>query len=154
MFRFSLVLTAGLLLAASIHAHQFTAGNLVIAHPWSRPTAPGMPMGVAYFAITNNGPQEDELLSARTPAAARVEFHRTIFEGGMARMRPAGTLAIAPGKTLRAEPGGLHLMLVELKTPLVDGTTVPLVLTFKSAGEVTVQLRVEQRDQDGAHAQH
>jgi copper(I)-binding protein len=69
-------------------------------------------------------------------------------------MRPAGTLAIAPGKTLRAEPGGLHLMLVELKTPLVDGTTVPLVLTFKSAGEVTVQLRVEKRDQDGAHAQH
>lgn len=153
MSRFVFILSAGLLLAASVHAHQFAAGDLVIAHPWSRPTAPGMP-GVAYLAITNNGPLEEVLLSAHTPAAARVEFHRTVFEGGMARMRPAGTLSIAPGKTLRAEPGGLHLMLVELKSPLVDGTTMPLVLTFKSAGEVTVQIRVELRDQDGAHARH
>jgi copper(I)-binding protein len=154
MSRFSLVLCAGLLLAASVHAQQFPAGGLVIEHPWSRPTAAGMPMGVAYLTITNNGPREDVLLSAHTPAAARVEFHRTILEGGMARMRPAGALTIAPGKTLRAEPGGLHLMLVELKTPLVEGTTVPLLLTFRSAGEVTVQIRVEQRDAGAAHSQH
>ncbi len=81
------------MLAASVHAQQFPAGSLVIEHPWSRPTAAGMPMGVAYLSITNNGPQEDVLLSAHTPAAARVEFHRTILEGGMARMRPAGALS-------------------------------------------------------------
>ena len=61
----------------------------------------------------------------------------------MARMRPAGALVVAPGTTVTAEPGGLHLMLVDLKSPLVAGTSIPLVLEFKSAGAITVQLQVE-----------
>ena len=77
-------------LAAAAYAHQYSVGNLVIGHPWSRPTASGMPTGVAYLSITNNGPQQDTLIAASTPAAAHVEFHRTSFEAGMARMRPAG----------------------------------------------------------------
>jgi copper(I)-binding protein len=142
MPRFLFSLLAALVLAAAAFAHQYSVGHLVIGNPWSRPTFEGMPTGVAYLTITNNGKVEDTLISARTPAAARVEFHRTSVEGGMARMRPAGSLIVAPNSTVSAEPGGLHLMLVDLKAPLVEGTSVPLVLTFKSAGDVTVQLRV------------
>ena len=130
-------------LAAAAYAHQYSVGTLVIDHPWSRPTASGMPIGVAYLSITNNGPEQDTLIAASTPAAARVEFHRTSVEAGMARMRPAGPLVLAPNATVTAEPGGLHLMLVDLKSPLVAGTSIPLVLKFQSAGEITVQLQVE-----------
>jgi hypothetical protein len=146
MLRQLLALLAAGVLAAAAYAHQYSVGNLIIGHPWSRPTAPGMPAGAAYLSITNKGPREDTLIAARTPAAARVEFHRTSLESGVARMRPAGTLVVAPNATITAEPGGLHLMLVDLKTPLVEGTFVPLVLTFKSAGDVTVQLKVETRE--------
>ena len=124
MFRLLSALAAALVLAAAAHAHQFSVGSLVIGHPWSRPTAQGMPTGVAYLSITNNGVQEDELIAAQTPAATRVEFHRTSVDAGMARMRPAGALLVGPNTTLKAEPGGLHLMLVDLKAPLVEGTTV------------------------------
>ena len=62
-------------------------------------------------------------------------------------MRPASSLVIEPGDTLTAAPGGLHLMLVDLKKPLVKGTTVPLVLTFQDAGEVTLQLKIELQDE-------
>ena len=130
-------------LAAAAYAHQFSVGSLVISDPWSRPTASGMPIGVAYLSITNNGPEQDTLIAASTPAAAHVEFHRTSLEAGMARMRPAGVVVVASNSTVTAEPGGLHLMLVDLKSPLVAGTSIPLVLEFKSAGAITVQLRVE-----------
>lgn len=143
MFRFLFTLLAAGVLAAAAHAHQYSVGNLVIGHPWSRPTVSGMPTGVAYLSVTNHGTRRDTLISASSPAAARVEFHRTSFEGGMAHMRPAGTLVVEPNATLTAEPGGLHLMLVDLKAPLVAGTMVPLVLRFQSAGEITVQLKVE-----------
>ena len=112
-----------------------------------------MPTGAAYLSITNHGAREDTLIGAQTPAATRVEFHRTSVEAGMAKMRPASSLVIEPGDTLTAAPGGLHLMLVDLKTPLVNGTTVPLVLTFKDAGEVTVQLKIELQD-ESASATH
>lgn len=122
---------------------QYTRGPIVIDHPWSRPTAAGMPVGVAYLSITNNGSRPDTLFGAHSPVAARVEFHRTLIERGMARMRPAGRVVIAARSTVAAEPGGLHLMLIELKEPLVAGTLVPLVLRFETAGEITVYLRVE-----------
>jgi copper(I)-binding protein len=130
-------------LAAAAHAHQYSVGSLVISDPWSRPTTSGMPIGVAYLSITNNGPGQDTLIAASTPAAAHIEFHRTSLEGGMARMRPVGVVVVASNSTVTAEPGGLHLMLVDLKSPLVAGTSIPLVLEFKSAGAITVQLRVE-----------
>ena len=146
MLRHLFALLAVSILAATAHAHQYSVGNLVISHPWTRPTASGMPTGVAYLSITNNGSREDTLIAARTPAAGRVEFHRTSIESGLARMRPAGALVVAPKATITAEPGGLHLMLVDLKEPLVEGMSVPLILTFKSAGDVTVQLKVKARE--------
>jgi copper(I)-binding protein len=143
MFRVLLASCAALLVATATHALQFSVGDLIIDRARSRATAAGMPVGVAYLSITNNGAREEVLLAARTSVAERVEFHRTTMDAGMARMRPSGSLKIAPKSTLTAEPGGLHLMLIGLTAPLVAGTYVPLVLTFESAGEVTVQLLVE-----------
>jgi copper(I)-binding protein len=154
MLRSVFVLATAVLLAVAAQAHQFSVGNLVINHPWARPTAPGMPTGAAYLSVTNHGAREDTLIGAHSPAAVRVEFHRTSIEAGMARMRPASSLVIEPGDTLTAAPGGLHLMLVDLKAPLVRGTTVPLVLTFKEAGEVTVQLKIELQDGDATDSIH
>jgi copper(I)-binding protein len=151
MLRHLFTLLAAGALAAAAHAHPYSVGNLIIGHPWSRPTASGIPTGVAYLSITNKGSQQDTLIGASTPAAARVEFHRTSLEAGMARMRPAGAVVVEPNATITAEPGGLHLMLVDLKAPLVAGTSVPLVLQFKSAGLITVQLKVEPQGSTPIH---
>jgi len=143
MLRLLFTMLAASALAAAAHAQQYSVGNLVIGHPWSRPTVSGMLTGVAYLSITNKGSQQDTLFAASTPVAARVEFHRTTLEAGMARMRPAAALVVGPRATVTAEPGGLHLMLVDLKSPLVAGTSIPLVLHFELAGKITVQLKVE-----------
>ena len=124
-------------------AGDYTLGNLTISHPWSRATAPGMPMGVAYLAITNRGKAADALVAASTPAAAQVEIHQTTLSDGMARMRPVQEVVIAPGSTVKIEPGGIHLMLVGLKQPLSPPATVPLTLRFRDAGEITIQLTIE-----------
>ncbi len=88
------------LLAGVVGAHEYTHGKLSIGHPWSRPTMPGMPMGVGYLSITNHGTAPDALIAASTPAAARVEFHETRIDGGMARMRPLTEISLAPGATV------------------------------------------------------
>lgn len=137
---------AALLLVAAAPAQQAQTGALLVDHAWSRPTAPGMPMGVAYLSITNRGTVADELIGASTPAAGSVEMHETSIVDGMARMRPIPQIAIPPGATVKVEPGGIHLMLVDLKAALERGKTVPLVLEFRHAGKVTVQLAIEARD--------
>jgi iron complex outermembrane receptor protein len=145
MFRRFIPLLAALMVAPAI-AHQYELGKLVIGHPWSRPTAAGVPMGVAYLSITNNGTAPEVLTGASSPAAASVQFHQTTISEGMARMRPLTEITIAPGATVKIEPGGIHLMLVDLKAPLELGKFVPLTLVFRKAGSITVHLAIEARD--------
>ncbi len=116
---------------------------LVVSTVWARATPPGVPVGAAYFTIQNNTARPDALLAVSSPVAQRAELHRTVVQDNIARMRPVGELAIGPGETIKAEPGGLHLMLNGLRQPLVAGTRVPLTLQFRNAGKVTVQVEVK-----------
>jgi len=135
-----------LLLAAALSwsavARDRLQGDIAIGHAWSRPTAEGMGMGVGYLVMTNRGPSPDTLVSASTPVAERVEFHESTLVDGMSRMRPRADIPLAAGMTVKLEPGGLHLMLVGLKAPLVSGTQVPLTLEFRKAGRVTIEISV------------
>ena len=149
MNRLFILLAAAMAWPTAGFAHDYQAGNIRIAHPWARPTPRGMPMGVAYFTLENRGSVEDALLSASTPVAARVEFHQTTLSEGVARMRSLAQVQLPAGRTVKVEPGGIHLMLVELKQPLEAGTQVPLTLVFRDAGEIEVQLSVEHRDVTG-----
>jgi len=124
-------------------AATYEHGALHISQPWSRATSAGMPMGVAYLTITNRGKKADALIAASTPAAARVEIHHTTLVDGMARMRPLSEIPIPAGATVKIEPGGIHLMLVDLEAPLVAGKPVPLTLEFRVAGRVTVDLAAQ-----------
>jgi copper(I)-binding protein len=130
------------LAAGGASGHAYPAGTLKIEHPWSRPTAPGVSVGVGYMVIVNTG-KADALVGANTPVAERVELHQTRMDGGVMKMRRAERVDIPAGVTVRLEPGGLHMMLIGLKQPLAEGAKLPLVLRFEKAGEVKVELKVE-----------
>jgi len=57
-------------------------------------------------------------------------IHRTVEEGGVSRMRPAGRLEVPPGGELRFEPGGLHLMLMRPLRPLAEGDVARIRLVL------------------------
>jgi periplasmic copper chaperone A len=145
LFRLRLALLATTVWVAACSPAPEDAGSIVISDAWTRPTAAGMPMGVAYFTITNGTDVDDALIAASTPAAARVEMHETSIEDGMARMRPLTEIHVPAGGRVAVAPGGIHLMLVDLAQPLVAGTRVPLTLEFRTAGKLTVELSVEAR---------
>jgi hypothetical protein len=58
------------------------------------------------------------------------------MQDGMMQMRPMPTVALAPRGRVEFSPGGLHVMLIGLKEPLVAGRTVALVLRFRHAGDL------------------
>ena len=64
--------------------------------------------------------------------------------GGVMRMRPvAGGLVVAPGQTVKLEPGGYHVMLIGLKRPLKAGEPITATLTFQNAKPLKIQFDVE-----------
>jgi copper(I)-binding protein len=137
------VFLAGLL-AAPARAEEVKAGDLVITQAWSRATPNGARIGSGYLTIENKGSAADRLLDGTADVAAKVEVHEMAMKDGVMTMRPLdGGLTIEPGKTVKLAPGGYHLMLFDLKSPLKQGDKIPLTLKFEKAGKVAVSLDVE-----------
>ena len=131
-------------LAAPLRAEDVKAGDLVITQAWSRATPGGAKIAAGYLTIENKGAAADRLIGAAVDVAARVEVHEMSMKDGVMTMRQLDKgLAIEPGKTVKFAPGGYHLMLMDLKSPLKQGDKLPVTLEFEKAGRVKVALDVQ-----------
>ncbi len=140
---FPILLAASLLLAAPASAHDYQAGDLHIIHPWARATPPGAPAGGGFVTIVNNGGADDRLLGVASPIAGRAELHSMEVTDGIMKMRPVPDgISILAGQTVALEPGGYHIMFLDLTGPIEEGARVPLTLTFEKAGAVEVEMAV------------
>jgi copper(I)-binding protein len=130
--------------AASARAQDVKAGDLVITQAWTRATPGGAKTGGGFLTIENKGSAPDRLVGVSADAAGKVEVHEMAMDGGVMKMRPVeGGLPIDPGKTVKLAPGGLHLMMMDLKSPLKQGEKLPVTLQFEKAGKVAVTLDVQ-----------
>lgn len=120
------------------------AGDIEILDPYARASRPGAPTGAIFMLIRNAGTVADRLVGAKSPAAAMVQVHAHIEEGGIMKMREVEAgLPVPAGGTHALSRGGDHVMLMGLKQELVDGETVPLTLVFEVAGEVMIAVPVD-----------
>jgi periplasmic copper chaperone A len=132
---FALALT---LLTGHAQAADYKVGSLQITQPWARATPKGASTGAAYMTVTNTGTAAAKLSCASSDAAAQCQIHEMSMDNGVMKMRPVeGGLEIKPGETVTFKPGGYHLMLVDLKAPLVKGKSVAATL---KTGDNTVQV--------------
>ena len=136
-------LTAILMSAPTLAAETFALGDIEIVAPFSRATLPNSSTGGVYFSLANSGTTDDVLLSASTPLAQVVQLHDMKIEDNVMRMSelPDG-ITVPAGSTIVLKPSGMHLMLVRLDGQLVEGETLPLTLSFKNAGDITVDVPI------------
>ena len=141
--RFAATLLASALLATPAFAQSYKVGSLEIEQPWTRATAPTAPTAGGYLKIVNTGTTADRLVSARSTASARTEIHEMKMDGSVMRMRELEKgLEIPAGATVMLQPGGYHVMFMQLKEPFKEGAKVPVTLVFEKAGSVDVVFTV------------
>ncbi len=129
--------------AAAGSAHEFTIGDMTIDHPWARETAASQKNGAAYFTINNPTTSPDKLISANSEVAERVELHTHLMEDGVIKMREVESIEVPAEGAAKLEPGGLHVMLLGLESPLVEGEVFPLMLEFENAGSIEITVNIE-----------
>jgi copper(I)-binding protein len=117
-------------------------GNLIVTEARARATPPGIPVGAIYFSIRNTGGTADRLLSVSTPVAAKVQLHESRMVNGVMEMREVTSVECPPGATVKATPGGLHVMLLGLAAPLAAGSDLTVSLHFRDAGVLTLKAPV------------
>jgi periplasmic copper chaperone A len=132
------------LFASPLRAEEVKAGDIVITQAWARATPGGAKIGGGYLTIENKGSAPDRLIGGSAEIAGKVEVHEMAMKNGVMTMRPLDNgLTIEPGKTVKLAPGGYHLMMFDLKSPLKQGDKLPLTLDFEKAGKVKLSLDVE-----------
>ena len=128
-------------LVASFAVSGADAPSVRVANAWARATVPGQNTGAAYVDLTSD--RGAVLVAAGSPLAGRVELHSMTNEGGVMRMRQLPKVELPAGQTVKLEPNGIHLMLVDLKQPLKPGDKLPLVLSVQSSGMSLTTLKIE-----------
>ncbi len=129
-------------LTGPVWAGETQVGNLVVVDPWARATIGQVKTGAAYLTVVNRGAAGDRLVAVATPAAGMAQVHSSVMVEGVMKMRPVEALEIGAKSSTVLEPGGFHVMLMGVRSPLMEGDAFPLILTFERAGSVEVEVRV------------
>jgi hypothetical protein len=138
--------------AAATVAHV----GLMAHEPWSRPLAPGATVAAGYMHLMNHTAQAETLIGARAEGVGRIELHDMAEVDGVMQMRPIeGGVPLVVDGTAAFQPGGKHLMFIDVTRSWNEGDVVPVTLTFESGTETVVDLTVTAKDGDGdEHAGH
>lgn len=123
-------------------------GELTVEDIWARMSASGQDAGAVYMTLTG-GDDADQLIAVTvgTEVAAAAEIHETTMESGdsgMMMMQQVSAIDVPAGATVTLEPGGYHVMLMQLAEPLVAGEEIELTLTFAEAGSMQVKAEVRE----------
>jgi copper(I)-binding protein len=122
-----------------------TGDDIGVDDPWAPPTAGDT--GSFYAVFDNNSGETDLLIDGYSPACGRIEIHRTDVVDGTETMSRASAadLRVGNGDSLTFEPGGLHIMCIDMQEPFVEGQAVSLELTFESNGVLIFDVPIEAR---------
>jgi len=139
-------LVAMLAVLALVTSACGSGDSLEVDNVWARASANMQNAGAVYMTITG-GDDADTLVGVAVDSsvAAVAELHESSMddEGTMTMQQVAG-IDVPAGDDVMLEPGGFHVMLMQLAEPLVDGMEFTVTLTFEEAGDVEVDVTVEE----------
>jgi periplasmic copper chaperone A len=119
-----------------------TPNDIAIEGAWVRTAVPGQKGTGGFMKITTK--QDMQLVGISSPVAGVGEVHEMKMEGDVMKMRALpGGLALPAGKAVELKPGGLHLMLLDLKQALPNNSTVPVTLMFKDKAGKDLKMEIK-----------
>lgn len=125
------------------HGYASTSSLIQISQPRARAAQKG---GNSAVFLDIKG-INDRLIQVTCEDCTTVELHTHLTEIEEAqeghkievkRMRPVPFIQITKDAVTELKPGGLHIMLLDLKKPLAEGETVKLTLFFEKSPPVEV----------------
>lgn len=125
---------------------------------WARPTVAQQSATGAFMKLTARSAVK--VVDATSPAAGIVEIHEMFMDKDVMKMRAVNPLVLPAGQAVELKPGGLHVMLMDLKAPVKAGDVVPIQLTLEGADgkrqtlEVKAQARAMAPSMPAGHAGH
>jgi copper(I)-binding protein len=140
--RYVTVIVVLLLIAACGARNQQPTAAITVDEAWIRP-ALASGNTAAYMSIANHTDTPITLTSITADFAGIVQIHQTVVENDIAHMQHIENgMRIGAGETLNLQPGGYHVMMMNVQQALNEGDKVSLGLTFDNGETMTVEAEV------------
>ena len=125
---------------------SLSAGQITISDAYARSSGALAKAGAAYMRIMNHSDESDRLIGVQSDIAKKTELHSHLEDdnGVMKMVRIDEGIKIGPMKDHSLAPGGEHIMFMGLKEPFETGKIIPITLLFEKAGEVGIEVIVDQ----------
>lgn len=125
------------------------SAGVKVEQAWLRATVPGQEVAGAYLNITSA--VNARLVGVSSPVAASAQLHSMSMKQGVMEMRELKDIALPKNKTVKLAPGGMHVMLFDLKQVLKPGEVIPLILDVVTspAHHEKIEVKMEVRDLGG-----
>jgi periplasmic copper chaperone A len=105
------------------------AQPLAVKDIWVKTATSGM--SATFGTLMNTTGTDVTVVKATSTASPLMELHEVADVDGKMVMRPKeGGFTIPAGGMHELKPGGDHLMMMDIKTPVTAGTEVTITLTF------------------------
>jgi len=123
---------------------------------WMRPAGQGE-NGAVYFVIHNHSSQADELIGITSDVGAAAEMHESKMIGDIMQMTRVESVPLGAFAEIEFAPGGLHIMLVDLKRDVRAGDQIDITLDFKNHEDIRIKVPVRETatpDEDHTSEDH
>lgn len=107
------------------------------------PAVAGNP-GAVYFDVANSSDTGRMIRAASVAGAGSAMMHTTTEAG----MQETLQIMVAPGETLKFEPGGAHIMAMNLADTVAAGSKAEVTLTFVGGDKVSFPAEVRAAGDD------
>ncbi|NOR31609.1 MAG: copper chaperone PCu(A)C [Sulfitobacter sp.] len=129
-----------------LSAGPLAAQGMMVHDAYARSSTAASTSGAAFMVLMNHSGSDDRLIGASSDVAKKVELHQHAEDAnGVMRMGEIeGGVPIANDEAHTFKRGGDHLMFMGLNRPLKQGEMIKVTLEFEKAGEVEIEITVDQ----------
>ena len=121
---------------------EMSVSSVQVKNAWVREPPGGHPITGAYMEIINRSSVVYEIIGVSSEKVGRVEIHSMEYDDEIMRMRKVDSLMLRPEEEINLQPGGLHLMLMDIADVIKAGDSLPLMLHFSDGTKQLVESSV------------
>ncbi|WP_312719560.1 copper chaperone PCu(A)C [Mobilicoccus sp.] len=116
-----------------------STGPVTVTDAWvkAKPDLGAMSMTGVFAVLKNTTNAPVVITGAENSASPVTELHETVTKDGRPAMQKVeGGFTLEPGATRELRPGGDHIMLMQMSTPLNPGDVVTVTLTTQDGQKI------------------
>lgn len=130
------------------------SAELMVSNTWIREAPPNAKVLAGYMDLMNHGDKAITITADVSDDFERIEIHDMSMDKGMMKMKKLDTLEIPPHGTVKLQPGGMHMMLINPKKRLRDGDQAMIAIKLDNGERKELLVKVKKVHGEGHSHSH